>query len=255
MKVIIVEDEKLAIEHLEILLNRYDPGIEVVAKISSVQDTISWFSEHDAPDLAFFDIRLEDGSSFEALTKLNLKCPIIFTTAYNNYALKAFKVNSIDYLLKPFDLEELSEAIEKFKTLRGASGPTTTNMEETLKLAFQMISKQYKKRFLIKGTQHMHAVPVEDILFFYSANKIVWLMTKNGKKYATDFTLDQLEELVDPKDFFRLNRKYIVGFSSIIQVLTYNNNRLKVQLLNDPGQEDIIISRGRVIAFKEWFGL
>ena len=252
MKVIIVEDEALAAERLELLLQQYDSKMEVLAKLECVEEAVPWFLEGGKPDLAFFDIQLADGSSFEIFEQVEVPCPVIFTTAYDAYALKAFKVNSIDYLLKPVDLDDLKAAFQRYEAMKANFQTETTDFGlSQIKLAMKMLHKQYKTRFIVKSGHHLASVQVEDILFFYSEHKTVWIKRSNGKRHAVDYTLEQLEELLDPNLFFRLNRKYIASINSIKDVVTYSNSRLKVNLQELTGEE-IIISRERASSFKAW---
>ncbi len=252
MKIIIVEDEALAAERLSDLIRQYDQEIEVLALIDSVEDAVEWFGNHEPPQLAFFDIQLADGLSFEIFEQTNIKCPIIFTTAYNEYALRAFKVNSIDYLLKPIDADELSKAFDQFFLLQQKTkSPPVAPSAEMLQEVLQMIQRKYKTRFVVKAGHQLLSIPIEEIAFFYSEHKTVWVKTIQGKKHALDYTLEQLEALVDPQIFFRLNRKYLAAYPSIIQATAYSNSRLKIKL-QDNDEEEIVMSREKVGAFKRW---
>jgi DNA-binding LytR/AlgR family response regulator len=253
MRVIIVEDEGLAAERLADLIRQYDKEIRIIGQPDSVEEAVEWFDNNESPDLAFFDIQLADGLSFEIFEKTDINCPVIFTTAYNEYALRAFKVNSIDYLLKPIDKEDLSKAFDQFfriqeKTSTAAPAPSTEMLQEVL----QMIQRNYKTRFVIKSGHQLLSVPVEEIAYFYSEHKMVWVKTMNGKKHALDYTLEQLEALLDPKDFFRLNRKYLAAYPAVLQATAYSNSRLKIQLQQHNGEEEVVMSREKVGAFKKW---
>ena len=253
MRVIIVEDEGLAAERLENLIHQYDSKIEILAHLDSVEDTVQWLKTATDLDLAFMDIQLADGLSFEIFDQALLPCPVIFTTAYDEYTLKAFKVNSIDYLLKPIDFDDLTTAMEQYQLLKQTfKPPTQTISMEAIQSAVTMMNQRYKSRFIVKAGHHLHSVPVEKIAYFYHENKTVWCKKLDQKKHAIDYTLEQLESLLDPRLFFRLNRKYIVSFPSIKEVVTYSNSRLKVQLIGVKQKEDIVISRDRVAAFKAW---
>lgn len=252
MKILIVEDEQLAVEHLEMLLRRYDPTVEIVGKAYSVQTAVDWLSDNEHPDIAFFDIQLADGLSFEIVEQIDVRCPIIFATAFNEYTLKAFKVNSIDYLLKPYDLEDITKAIEKYRNLKSSFRNQERSSTDTIKLALQMMNKEYKSRFLIKSGSSLISVPTEQVHYFFHKDKIVWLRISEGKKYSIDYTLEQLDELLDPKSFFRINRKYIIGYNSFSKVTNFTNSRLKIALNWNENGEDIIVSRERVNKFKSW---
>jgi DNA-binding LytR/AlgR family response regulator len=252
MKILIIEDEHLAADHLSTLILRYDSTIEIVAQLDSVREAITFFNTENAPDLAFFDIQLADGLSFDIFEKTEVNCPVIFTTAYDEYALRAFKVNSIDYLLKPIDFEELNKAFDQFFNLKKES----KNVEKApdlalIQQAMQMMTKQYKTRFIIKAGSKISSIPTEDILYFYSEHRTTYVKTKDGKKHAIDYTLEQLEGLLNPQDFFRLNRKFFAAFPAIKEVLTYSNSRLKVELV-DLRNEDVLVGRDKIGAFKKW---
>ncbi len=251
MRVIIIEDEDLAIWGLLSKLPKVDPDIEVVATLDSVKSAVAWFNSNPMPDLAFFDIQLADGLSFEIFDLVKVTCPVIFTTAYDAYALKAFKVNSVDYLLKPVSQEDLALALAKLRQLR-STPPVDMNMIRQMMSAIQ--PRQHKSRFMIKIGDHLSSVDTRQIDFFFGENKIVWIRHRNGRKYVVDYTLEQLEELLDPVQFFRLNRQYIACLEAIKDTVAYSNSRLKVTL-NDPlDQADILISREKVEAFKAWMG-
>ncbi len=255
MKVILIEDEALAAERLSDLILAYDSKIEIVSHLDSVESAVEWFEENEAPDLAFFDIQLADGLSFEIFEKGKVPCPVIFTTAFDEYALKAFKVNSIDYLLKPIDQEELTKAIEQFKEQYPITNPTQQVVLPDLSIfqqTMQMITRQYKTRFIIKSGSKLSSVPVEEVDFFYSEHKVTWLRNTSQKKYEVDYNLEQLEQLLDPKMFFRLNRKFITAYQAIENVTSFSNSRLKIQLKGQDKKEDILISREKVRAFKLW---
>ncbi|MEZ5084340.1 MAG: LytTR family DNA-binding domain-containing protein [Bacteroidales bacterium] len=201
------------------------------------------------PDLAFFDIQLADGLSFEIFEKIEVICPIIFTTAFNEYAIKAFKVNSVDYLLKPIDFEELTTAINKFKK-NFVSEP-----KQDLKLAFDnvlnMLTENYKKRFVVKVGEHIKSIAASDILYFFSLEKATFMHTADNHNYVVDYSLDQLEQLLDPKTFFKINRKYLISLTSFDDIISYSNSRLKVELKHSTDL-DAIVAREKVQKFKQW---
>ena len=210
MKVLIVEDENLAAERLKNLILQYDNSIEIVEWLDAVEETVSWLNNNEMPDLLFFDIQLADGLSFEIFDAFEITAPVIFTTAFDEYALRAFKVNSIDYILKPLDYQELKVAIDKYKSQYQQENnpiPNWNVFQETLKAI--KTGNDYKTRFAVKKGVHLASIPIEDIAYFFSEHKISWLKTYEGKKYAVDYTLDQLSEVLQPKNFFKLNRKYI----------------------------------------------
>lgn len=261
MRIIIIEDEGLAAEGLSISLKKVDKSIDIIAILDSVKTAVAWFQNNPAPDLAFFDIQLADGVSFEIFEKTAVKCPVIFTTAYDEYALRAFKVNSIDYLLKPVSVSDLSNAFEKWQLLKAPVTTTPpqyfddTAMRQMMQMMTQRMSApQYKTRFMVKIGEHLQALAVEDIDYFYGENKTVWLRHHNGRKYVIDYTLEQLEDMLEPVRYFRINRKYITSIESITKVTAYTNSRLKIQIKEPPDKEDILISREKVEIFKHWLG-
>jgi DNA-binding LytR/AlgR family response regulator len=247
MNCLIVEDEKLASERLVGLIKKYDPSIGVSEIVQSVKNAVQWLNTHKAPDIIFMDIQLADGLSFEIFEQTIVKAPVIFTTAYDEYALKAFKVNSIDYLLKPVDLNELKNAIDKYKE--------NNSPEEIPVQVFDSImhtlTKKYKDKFVINVGEHIKVFTTEDIQCFYSMGKCNFLQNNSGRDYAINYSLDQLEDLLDPAQFFRINRKFIVSFSAISDIISYSNSRLKVKL-NSNESDDLIVSREKVQDFKKW---
>jgi DNA-binding LytR/AlgR family response regulator len=252
MKVIIIEDEKLSEEHLTHLLKRIDKKIEVVATFESVKKSVEAFENGLKSDLIFSDIHLADGLSFEIFSKVKMDAPIIFTTAYDEYAIKAFKLNSVDYLLKPISIADLKVAIEKFNNLNRSAVADENSAEVIQNVSKQYIGKQHKTRFMVKTGETIVSVKAEDIESVISEDGIVFLFSK-GKRYIVEYTLDQFETLIDPELFFRINRKAIVNINNIEKVTVYFNSRLKIiapGLQNDDG----IVSRERVNDFKLWMG-
>ncbi len=249
MKVLIIEDEKPAAGHLENLVKRYDSTIEVMGPLGSVKKSVEWFDANPHPDLALMDIQLADGLSFEIFENTTVNCPVIFTTAFNEYAIRAFKLNSIDYLLKPIDYEELKAALEKYK--KNYLAFDQAHYALMFDKVMQSLTSNYKKRFIVKVGEHIKSIPVDEILYFYSLEKATFLHTADDHNYVIDYSLEQLESLLDPKIFFRINRKYIVCMAAINDIITYSNSRLKLELmhLNDP---DAIVAREKVNHFKKW---
>lgn len=250
-KVLIIEDEKPAAEWLRQLILKFDPQIRILAVIDSISGAEEWFQQQLAPDLVFMDIQLADGLSFEIFDRVKVPCPVIFTTAYEEYAIKAFKVNSVDYLLKPIAFKELESAFQKFKSQNQNVSVAPTVTIELLNKVKEMLRKQYKNRFVIKVGEHLKSIPVEEILFFYSLDKATYLCTSDFRTYLIDYSLDRISELVDERRFFRINRKYILSNQSIADIVVYSNSRLKIKL-QQPNEEPIIVSRDKVAAFKEW---
>lgn len=249
MKVLIVEDESMAAKRLTNLLLKLEPDIEILDQLDSVKTAVKWLSTNKA-DLLFFDIQLADGLSFEILNQVNIQTPIIFTTAFDEYAIKAFKVNSIDYLLKPIDPEELKHALEKFHQNFKQPEPQQPNMA-MLEQAMKMLTKQYKERFVVKIGEHIHTIPVSDTAYFFSQDKATFLVTQEKKRYIIDYTLEEVEGLIDPQDFFRINRKYLVSMRAVKDIVSYTNSRLRI-ILHQSDEMDAIVSRERVQDFKKW---
>ncbi|WP_457615494.1 LytR/AlgR family response regulator transcription factor [Lutibacter sp.] len=249
MKVVIIEDEKPAARRLGRLLNNM--GIQPLVMLHSVEGAIKWFYENEHPDLLFLDIQLSDGLSFEIFEEVEVKSAIIFTTAYDEYALKAFKLNSIDYLLKPIDTDELAQAIRKFKNIKD----TYTNSFDIaqIKNLLKTNQSEYKNRFTVKIGVHLKMIPTESIECFYSENKSTYLFTSDNRSYLIDDTLEQLEHKLNPQSFFRVSRKYFLNINAIKDIISYSNSRLKVQL-NTYADSEIIVSRERVKDFKKWLG-
>jgi len=231
------------------MLNTLD--IETETMLHSVEESIAWFQNNKHPYLIFLDIQLSDGLSFEIFDAINITSAIIFTTAYDEYALQAFKLNSIDYLLKPIDDEELEAAVLKFKARLPEKQSVTLDFNEIKKLLINPIEREYKKRFSIKVGQHLKLVNIEDIECFYSENKGTYLFTKQGRNYLLDTTLDSLETELAPEQFYRINRKFFVNIQAINDMVSYTNSRLQIKLNNYKAQ-DVIVARERVKDFKNW---
>ncbi|MCW5910649.1 MAG: response regulator transcription factor [Cyclobacteriaceae bacterium] len=249
MNVLIIEDEPQAATLLTSLIKELQPDWNVLASLDSVKQSAEWLRKNTC-DLILMDIQLADGLSFEVFEKAEVKTPVIFTTAYNEYALKAFKVNSIDYLLKPVDKDELKAALKKYTTLAGNLA-MPDKMLESISYAMHMLTKKYKERFIIKVGEHLKSVEVGEILFFFSLEKTTFAQTADGRKHILDFTLDQLDGLLDPDWFFRINRKYIVAVAAIKDMISYTNSRLKL-VLKTSDDDDVIVARERVQDFKNW---
>ncbi|MBN2610963.1 MAG: response regulator transcription factor [Bacteroidales bacterium] len=247
MKIVIFEDERLNAERLAELVQHYDKSIEIAAILESVRQGVEWFRNHPAPDLILMDIRLTDGLSFELFEQVNIESPVIFTTAYDEYAIKAFKFNSVDYLVKPIDFIELKAAIDKYKKHKS---PLSA---EFLYTVLKQFDNKYKDRFLVKIGDQLKHVQASEIAYFLFEDGMVMAVTKGKSSLPMDYSLDQLEPLLDPKIFFRLNRKVIANISSIAKIHAYFNGRLKIEL-NPAVNEDIIVSRDKTGKFKIWMG-
>ena len=252
MKILIVEDEVMAAERLREMILSHFPDTAVLGRLDSISTAVKWFSDNGPPDLAFFDIQLADGLSFEIFTQCKVNCPVIFTTAFDEYALKAFKVNSVDYLLKPIDTDELKTAIEKYFSLYlKDSDPTPALSSQGIEEVLKLLTRQYKNRFIVKVGDHIKTIRADDILCFYSMAKASYIQTTNDRHYVIDQSLEQVEALVDPAAFFRVNRKFIIALDAISDIISYTNSRLKV-ILHKPAEEDIIVSREKVKEFRQW---
>jgi len=248
MKAIIIEDEKLSAEHLILLLKKIDASIEIIATYDSVKKSIEAFNKGVKADVLFVDIHLADGLSFDIFSKTNIDTPIIFTTAYDEYAIKAFTVNSLDYLLKPIGIADLKRSLEKFKKINHSQlSPIIKDIAE----AYHNNEKQFKNRFMVKMGDSISSIKTDEISHFISEDGLVVLITKLGKKYVIDYTLDTLETLIAPDTFFRINRKVIIHINSIQKVNTYFNSRLKLNF-ESLAEDDCIVSRERVNDFKRW---
>ncbi|MBT8269192.1 MAG: LytTR family DNA-binding domain-containing protein [Bacteroidia bacterium] len=249
MQVVIIEDEKPSARRLQRLLNAMDVKAEVM--LHSVEESIDWFSSNRHPDLIFLDVQLSDGLSFEIFEQVEIDSAIIFTTAYDAYALQAFKLNSIDYLLKPIDKKELEQAVDQFKKRNAEGSNLNVNLQELRSLIGNQETPHYKKRFSIKVGQHLKLINSSDIECFYSENKGTYLYTAEGRNYLLDTTLEALEKELDPDMFFRISRKYYVNINAIRDMISYTNSRLQIKL-NHYNENDVIVARERVKDFKKW---
>ena len=247
MRVVIIEDEKLSVDYLVNLLFKIDQNIKIINVFESVKESIIAFNNGIEADLLFVDIHLSDGISFDIFSKVKVNSPIIFTTAYDEYALKAFKLNSIDYLLKPLGIDEVRQAIKKFERWNKYS---EINFE-AISNAYLAESKQFKNRFMVKLGDSISSIQIDEIQYFISEEGVVLLVTKNNKRFIIDYNLDELEVCLNFDLFFRINRKTIIAMSSIEKVNSYFNSRLKVKVLNLI-EDASIISRDRVSEFKKW---
>ena len=249
MKIIIIEDEKPAARRLGRMLAELN--LEAQQMLHSVEESINWFQNNEHPDLIFLDIQLSDGLSFEIFEEVEVKSAIIFTTAYDEYALKAFKLNSIDYLLKPIDEDELKIAIDKFKENQPKQTNIQVNIDDIRKLLVNPVDRKFKKRFTIKVGQHLKIIPTDEIECFYSENKATYIHTTTNRNYLIDNSLEHWQEELNPDQFFRVNRTFIVNISVIKDIVSYTNSRLELKL-NSYNETEIIVSRERVKDFKNW---
>lgn len=257
MKVLIIEDEELAVKKLRKTLESVDASAEVVGIADSIRSSVNWLENNPAPDLILMDIELADGQSFEIFDKTEVKSTVIFTTSYDEFALKAFKVNSIDYLLKPIQKDDLQVAIDKFKNLKniyGKSESSPLNVDSLVKELQQKLQpKEFRKRFLVKHAQKLVSVEIDEIAYFYSDGRLNFFKTYDNKKYVVDYTMDELEEMLDPEKYFRISRSFYVSVNSIDQIHDYFGNRLMLTLKPAVDKESIV-SREKVTDFKKWMG-
>lgn len=266
MNVLIVEDEDLAVRKLRKLVAEVDPSLHVMGVTASIEDSVNWLSEHTAPDLIFMDIELADGQSFDIFEQVDIRSRVIFTTSYDEYALQAFKVNSIDYLLKPIQREDLERSLRKLRELTASDQATNEgtaqplaqplNIEKLLRElqgAGNPAAKDYRKRFLVKQGQKLLSVEVGDILYFYTDERFSFFKTRTNQKFLVDYTLDELADSLDPAQFFRINRGLILTHNAVEQIQPYFGNRLALTL-KPAFDKEAIVSREKVSDFKHWMG-
>lgn len=251
MNIIIIEDEKPAARLLQRKVEKL--GYKVDQMLHSVEESLTWFKNNNHPDLIFLDIQLSDGLSFEIFEEINIKSAIIFTTAYDEYALRAFKLNSIDYLLKPIDEEELETAISKFQNQFQQNSIHSLDFEVIRKMLINPVQKEYKERFSIKVGNQIKVISVTEIECFYSENKGTYLHTLDNRDYLVDSSLEVVETELNPKDFFRVNRKFIIPLKAIKEIQMHTNSRLKL-ILPTYKEDEVIVARERVNDFKDWIG-
>jgi len=258
MKVLIVEDEELAVKKLIKTLAAVDPDAEVVGMADSIMATVKWINSNPLPDLILMDIELSDGQSFEIFNRVSIKCPVIFTTSYDEYALKAFKVNSVDYLLKPIQKEDLESALQKMHQLKSmykqSDSKADMNIESLVKeLQERLQLKEYRKRFLVRHAQKLVSVDTDEIAYFFSDGRLNFFKTHDNKKFVVDYTMDELEEMLDPRRYFRISRSFYISVDSVEQIHDYFGNRLLLHLRPAVDKESIV-SREKVTEFKRWMG-
>ncbi|KJD35056.1 LytR family transcriptional regulator [Tamlana sedimentorum] len=249
MNVIIIEDEKPSARRLQRMLEKLN--IKTQTLLHSVEESLEWFSNNAHPDLIFLDIQLSDGLSFEIFEAIDIKSPVIFTTAYDEYALQAFKLNSIDYLLKPIDEDDLATAVKKYQERQPQKQAVTLDFNDIKKLLVNPIDREYKKRFSVKVGQHLKLISIDDIECFFSENKGTYLHTIEGRNYLLDTTLELLENELEPQTFFRINRKFYVNINAIKDMVSYTNSRLQIKL-KTYNEQEVIVARERVKDFKAW---
>jgi DNA-binding LytR/AlgR family response regulator len=258
MKMLIVEDEDLAVEKLQLMISAVEGEAEIVGTTGSIKKTVEWLKTNPQPDIILMDIELSDGHSFEVFNLIEIDVPVIFTTSYDEFAIKAFKVNSIDYLLKPIQKIDLKLALDKYKKLHKNGKPEATNASASMQVLLDELQskigvKEYRKRFLVKQGQKQMPIEIEDVAYFYIFDRAIFLMTFDNKKFIINYTLDEVEQLLDPTYFFRINRSTIVSIKSITQLHDYFNSRL-ILSLQPSFKEKAIVSREKVNDFKRWIG-
>lgn len=252
MTAVIIEDENFASKRLATLIKELAPEIDIIGQITSVENGRKWFDTHPKPDLIFLDIQLNDGYGFDILDPLDDHPPVIFTTAYNEYAIRGFKYNGLDYLLKPIDKNDLRNALNKYRKLQ--IKPTVVFDEHKLEKIKDLFHKEYKKRFMIKIGNQFNTFNVEDIAYFKSNDGLIFLHSHTGQRYPIEYSIDQLEDILDPVHFFRVNRKFMISVKSVIEIHSYFNSRLLLNLKPEE-KEQIIVSRERTSNFKKWLDL
>ena len=245
MKIVIIEDEYFSAEKLSHQLGKIDSSFEVVAILPSVERCLEWFRNNPEPDLIFSDIQLEDKESFELFRQLPIEAPIIYTTAFSHYALQAFKQNSVDYLLKPIDLDELRAALKKYENLEYRI------LKKGLRFQPERLKEEFKERFLVKKGNGLVVIKTNEVAYFKSDQKLTFLVTFDNQKYVIEPTMDQLTDQVNPKKFNRISRSRLISLESIRKIHNHFNGRLKLEL-HPPEEEEVFVSRERVQAFKEW---
>lgn len=249
MKAIIIEDEELAARRLRALINECDPEIEVIAMLESISDSIEWFNQNAQPDLIFLDIHLEDGLSFTIFEEIKINVPIIFTTAFDEYAIKAFKLKSIDYLLKPILKEDLCRSIEKYREWQGDKRQLV-DLNELMQIIAPG-KKSYRKRFSVAVGDKLRTIEVKDIAYIFSVSSITFASTFDKRQYSIDQSIDKIFRELDPSEFFRVNRQYLVCHKAIVNVHVYSKSRLKLEL-SPPLKEMVFVSLDKVTIFKKW---
>jgi DNA-binding LytR/AlgR family response regulator len=253
MEVLIIEDEQLGAEKLTRLLSSIDPSIEVVGNTRSIKSSVEWLLQHKHPDIILMDIELTDGQSFEIFNHVAIKSMVIFTTSYDEYALQAFKVNSVDYLLKPIKKEELTNALEKYRLWQEKFASASLNIEHLIRELKQHQSKTWRSRFLVKQGQKLVSIETRDIAYFYADGRLSYCITWNRQKYVLDYTIEELEQMLEPQQFYRVNRAFIVHIKAVAQIHNYFNGKLKLDI--EPAiDKEVLISREKATEFKEWMG-
>jgi len=252
LKAVIIEDESIASRRLANLVAELAPEVEIVGQLTSVENGLTWFKNNPLPQLIFLDIQLSDGYGFDILDAMENHPPVIFTTAFNEYAVRGFKYNGLDYLLKPIDKKDLQSALNKFR--KGLGQDSKSIAPEKLEQIKDLFNKEYKHRFMVKVGNQFKSFNVEDIAYFKSQDGVIVLFTHSGKEYPVEYTIDQLEAILNPIQFFRVNRKFMVSVKAVIEIHSYFNSRLLLKLLPKE-EEQVIVSRERTTNFKRWLDM
>jgi DNA-binding LytR/AlgR family response regulator len=247
MKVLIIEDEKPAADKLKRILSEKHKDITILGTLETVESSINWFMNNPQPDLIFMDIQLNDGISFEIFESVKITAPVIFTTAYDEYAIRAFKVNSIDYLLKPIDQDSLTKSLEKYSSLY----PVAKTDDKKIDILLNQLVKKYKTRFFIKFGSHCRSILTDEIKYFFIVERSTFIKTFQGKIFDVEYSLDQLEKMLDPEKFYRINRKFILNLSAITDIITWSSSRLKIKMANEEENHEMVVSREKVSDFKK----
>ena len=253
MNILIIEDEPLAVQKLSKLLREVAPHTQVAGSTDGIESSIEWMQQNPTPDLILMDIELSDGQSFEIFNQIEVVCPVIFTTSYDEYAIQAFKVNSVDYLLKPIKREDLERAMQKYERLSKPQSQALDISKLIIELQKQNQPKEYRTRFLVKQGQRLIPVETTDIAYFFSEDGLTFFITHDRTKHMLDYTLEELDTMLDPNQFFRISRQFILGIKSVAQIHNYFNGKLKLDL-RPSVEKEVTVSRERVSDFKEWMG-
>ncbi|MBE7170822.1 MAG: response regulator transcription factor [Williamsia sp.] len=255
MKVLIIEDEPLGVERLTKHLRAIDPGIDIVGSTGSISASVQWLQTNPQPDVILMDIELSDGQSFDIFTQVDVKSTVIFTTSYDEYALKAFKVNSIDYLLKPVRKEDLKNSLDKYASLKEQFNPPAPafSIDTLVNELKSQNTKTYRTRFLVKLGQRLVSVETKEIAYFYADGRLCYFKTWDKQKYVVDYNMDELEAMLDPQEYYRANRAFIICIKSVAQIHNYFNNKLKLDLTPST-EKEVLVSREKATEFKEWMG-
>lgn len=253
MEILIIEDEQLGADKLIRLLTSIDSSIQIVGNTRSIKSSVEWLSQHKHPDIILMDIELTDGQSFEIFNHVTIKSMVIFTTSYDEYALQAFKVNSVDYLLKPIKREEMKNALDKYQQWQKKFSSSSLSIEHLINELKHQQSKTWRSRFLVKQGQKLVSVETCDIAYFYADGRLSYFITWDKQKHVLDYTIEELEQILDPQQFYRANRAFLIHIKAISQIHNYFNGKLKLEL-KPAIDKDVMISREKAMEFKEWMG-